>query len=604
MTATTPEQFLNHFFTECEYNVNVRALSPDHPAVSEYVRGADEILKFAEKYKDRNVYFGCATRNGGGGKEHIREIPGLWVDVDYKLTPQEEAKRLIGGFPFPPSYAIASGGGWHLYWALKESAGPEDIPRVEAILRGLAKVLKGDPSATDASRIMRIPGSLNHKKEYGKPRQVRVVRSYPDRKYNLSDFYLYAEDTSSTPKPADPIPERIHEGQRNSILTSLAGSMQRRGMTPAAIEAALLAENQAKCDPPLPEAEVRGIVANVKKYEPAAPVTPAPETPKAQVIVLENLNPRTVGEIIRDNTPDLVPLVDGIVYPETITVIGALVKMRKTWITLQLGFASVSGTDFLGHTIRRKLKVLYVGGEGSDRTIRKRLQTAIGYIPNLQDEDLENFAIVSTLGRVKLDTPAGEEWIQRVSEPYDLIFVDPYYRFLSVGSENLHEDQRTIQDVFDRLKAKGKAIVIVHHLRKPQGVDSGAAELRGAGLDAFADTILLLSRKKSGGDKRFNLKYILRHDEEPDDLELSLNGPLFKVADPEPPTVTTGDLVDILSDASEPLSTTQLKERVKALLTDATKRDIDDAISKAVKSMSIKSRPKPGKGRGFLYLVE
>lgn len=50
--------------------------------------------------------------------------------------------------------------------------------------------------------------------------------------------------------------ETIPEGRRNNHLASLAGSMRRRGMSPAGIEAALLAENAARCDPPLPE--VRG----------------------------------------------------------------------------------------------------------------------------------------------------------------------------------------------------------------------------------------------------------------------------------------------------------------------------------------------------------
>ncbi len=53
------------------------------------------------------------------------------------------------------------------------------------------------------------------------------------------------------------------------MLVSLAGTMQRRGMSLEAIEAALLAENAAKCDPPLPEAKVRTIAADIVKRYPA-----------------------------------------------------------------------------------------------------------------------------------------------------------------------------------------------------------------------------------------------------------------------------------------------------------------------------------------------
>ena len=57
----------------------------------------------------------------------------------------------------------------------------------------------------------------------------------------------------------------IAEGQRNATLTSLAGSMRRRGMMAEAIEAALLITNQ-RCQPPLPEDEVKAIAASVTRY--------------------------------------------------------------------------------------------------------------------------------------------------------------------------------------------------------------------------------------------------------------------------------------------------------------------------------------------------
>jgi hypothetical protein len=58
----------------------------------------------------------------------------------------------------------------------------------------------------------------------------------------------------------------IGEGQRNSTLASLAGTMRSRGMSQVTIEAALLVENQERCEPPLEESEVRAIVLSVGKY--------------------------------------------------------------------------------------------------------------------------------------------------------------------------------------------------------------------------------------------------------------------------------------------------------------------------------------------------
>lgn len=66
-------------------------------------------------------------------------------------------------------------------------------------------------------------------------------------------------------------PQTVTAGSRTNALVSLAGTMQRRGMSPEAIEAALLAENAAKCSPPLPDAKVRSIAADIVKRYPNPP---------------------------------------------------------------------------------------------------------------------------------------------------------------------------------------------------------------------------------------------------------------------------------------------------------------------------------------------
>ena len=68
------------------------------------------------------------------------------------------------------------------------------------------------------------------------------------------------------------------EGSRNSALASIAAwSTPRRRSVPA-IEAALLAHNLDQCQPPFPEAEVRGIAASVGRYQAGAPPQPQSKT--------------------------------------------------------------------------------------------------------------------------------------------------------------------------------------------------------------------------------------------------------------------------------------------------------------------------------------
>lgn len=67
---------------------------------------------------------------------------------------------------------------------------------------------------------------------------------------------------------ADELADTVPEGERNTVLTSLAGTMRRRGMSTEAILAALGVENEARCVPPLTAAELQTIAESVASYTP------------------------------------------------------------------------------------------------------------------------------------------------------------------------------------------------------------------------------------------------------------------------------------------------------------------------------------------------
>jgi putative DNA primase/helicase len=83
-------------------------------------------------------------------------------------------------------------------------------------------------------------------------------------------FLLLLQETQkSRANGSAAIGSAIPEGRRNDTLTSLAGTMRRRGMGFDEIEAALLVTNNKRCDPPLAEDEVRKIASSVCRYKPA-----------------------------------------------------------------------------------------------------------------------------------------------------------------------------------------------------------------------------------------------------------------------------------------------------------------------------------------------
>lgn len=72
-----------------------------------------------------------------------------------------------------------------------------------------------------------------------------------------------------TTEQAAPLPAIIGEGERDTLLTSLAGSMRRRGASEEAILAALREENATRVEPPLDDRDLRRIAKSIARKPPA-----------------------------------------------------------------------------------------------------------------------------------------------------------------------------------------------------------------------------------------------------------------------------------------------------------------------------------------------
>ena len=145
-----------------------------------------------------DVFFGVNPRVGkGGGKENVKYVTVFHAEVDYgkighkKKTPHEsydDALAVISKFSPEPTIIVHSGGGFHCYWVLNEPLKVEDtgLDNIETINRTLCKILGGDSGTHDISRVLRVPGTYNHK-EADNPRKATVLRN-SGAKYNYEDF--------------------------------------------------------------------------------------------------------------------------------------------------------------------------------------------------------------------------------------------------------------------------------------------------------------------------------------------------------------------------------------------------------------------------------
>jgi hypothetical protein len=227
------------------------------------------------------VYVGAAPRRGEDGtRAGVSRLLAIWADLDAKAGYTRESRiEQFAKLPDQPSIVVWTGGGFHAYWLLKESAeGPEELSRAECIMRRIAEGLASDP-VHDRSRILRVPGTRNWK--YSEPRPVVIEHFDPDLRYGLEEVEEMAEALPGDAGVGDDVHHGgmvsrdvlrgpIREGGRNVALASVAGSLRRRGLDAETICVVLMEANRLRCQPPLADAEVIGIVQSISRY-PAGP---------------------------------------------------------------------------------------------------------------------------------------------------------------------------------------------------------------------------------------------------------------------------------------------------------------------------------------------
>jgi replicative DNA helicase len=162
--------------------------------------------------KNNDVYVGALPRARQGGTEQdVGSRKWVWGDLDYgtvghakpaAFATRQEAlatiRRVSELLGADPTFLIDTGGGFHVWLALKEEP-PLDVWR--DITRRLAHALGADMNALDLPRILRVPGTKNFKTD--SPRLVKLVDYRPsfipiERLLQLPS--APAEERSSTQK--------------------------------------------------------------------------------------------------------------------------------------------------------------------------------------------------------------------------------------------------------------------------------------------------------------------------------------------------------------------------------------------------------------------
>ena len=224
----------------CARNWAVFPLRPGTkaPATSRGLYDASKDPETIRQWWNDNPHYGIGIATGA--------VSGIVVvDVDVKGGAPGHSSMLDLGLPETLT-ARTSSGGWHLYFEAPDS-----------LVRNAVGIHPGIDLRGDGGYVVAY--------EFENDASMRPWAEVADK------------FTRTSKRLSDPDPGAdVIEGGRNAYLTSLAGSMRARGMTYDAILAALTAENQSRCRPPLEQDEVEQVAQSVSRY---APNPPAPHHP-------------------------------------------------------------------------------------------------------------------------------------------------------------------------------------------------------------------------------------------------------------------------------------------------------------------------------------
>jgi hypothetical protein len=395
------------------------------------------IIKWWEKWPDSNIGIATGSCIATTGKSLVV------LDVDPRNGGDESLKALlrsVGELPRTPVVS-SGGGGKHIYFVYPKE-------RVRSFLLAPGLELKADGTCV-------IAPPSDHKSGNQYQWQIPLEVGLAPVPTWLEKIIAEHEQGRTGRESASEDSTIIPEGERSKTLTSMAGTMRRRGFGQDAIEAALLAENQETCEPPLSATEVENIAASVAKYRPESKFPVPVPTKEREIgngpIRVSQLNePGPRNWVIKNLIPD-----------GALTILYGDGGLGKSYIALAIATSVSGGLLFLGENIEQR-NVLYVDADlDQDEFARRAFRVARGFGLTCPPDGLYYFQLKSSLYREEVQRKLEEIVTQK---QVGFAVIDS----LTVASGGLDvNDASSVIEVLKGIAPLG-TVLAIDHVAKPQ----------------------------------------------------------------------------------------------------------------------------------------
>ena len=286
-------------------------------------------------------------------------------------------------------------------------------------------------------------------------------------------------------------------------------------------------------------------------------------------------NPLTLVQVARvpPQPKEATWLIEQLWLASGVGLLGGHAKACKTYLAAELALAVASGKPALGRfPIPRPGPVVFFGAEDSLSALRARFEG----LAQARGCDLEQLAVfLIDVPVLRLDSPQDLARLRAAiaSCKPRLVVLDPFVRLVGRIDENSAAD---VSAVLGALRALQRdldvAILLTHHTRKSPVSHPNQAFRGSTDFAAWSDSNLLLARKDQhlvltiehrSAPAPQPLSLSLAQDPAPHLVALSPHGPAAPVDNSSNSDPLTDDIRRQLHDASRPLTTVEIRDRLR-----------------------------------------
>lgn len=504
----------------------------------------DDVARDAHEYAAHSdVYFGVGLRSHRlsdgkhGGSNDVVCLPAVHVDLDIRHSihqatnlpaSEDEALSLLKELP-PSSMLVRSGHGLHSYWLLEKPwllNSSEDRINAESLARDFQRFVKERANSVglhvdstfDLARVLRLPGTTNHKEEPVPVQLLRVDASHRYRPDDLREALCSGSTATRTASPATqesraaapsarsysagqlPLSEQIHQliqlgydgttyPSRSEALAAAEHALIEAGCADAEIASIVLNPAHGISDLPREKGNdwARADIARARAKHQRQPTAFASPPKQLRLLSRREL----------EHIPPVTWLIEGMIPCGSFVVLFGPPGCGKSFVALSWAASVACGTAWLGRAVRSSPAV-YVAAEGvTGLSLRLRAWEQ----SNFDERFVDDLLVLPTAINL-LDEPSVTALIQvlrGLPVPPALVVIDTLARCIVGGDENSAKDVGKAIAAVDRIRAlTGSAVLLVHHTAKERNIERGSSALRGAvdAMFALTEGAVVLSCEK------------------------------------------------------------------------------------------------------------